>query len=69
MKNKHKKTLKLIFSHPVSGNIKWRDIEALLIALGAELIEQESSRIEVFLFGEVRYFIAHIQVLILIKGQ
>ncbi len=67
MKNKHKKTLKLIFSHP--GNIKWRDIEALLIALGAELIEQESSRIEVFLFGEVRYFIAHIQVLILIKGQ
>jgi len=56
MKRKHQKTLKLIFSHPVSANIKWHDIESLLTALGAELIEREGSRVEVFLFGEVRVF-------------
>jgi len=56
MKRKHHKTLELLFSRPVSANIKWRDIEALFTALGAELIEREGSRIEVFLFGEVRVF-------------
>ena len=56
MKRKHQKTLELIFSHPVSANIKWRDIESLLTVLGAELIEREGSRVEVFLFGEVRVF-------------
>ena len=33
-----------------------KDIEALFNALGAELIEREGSRIEVFLFGEVRVY-------------
>ena len=56
MKRKHKKTLEHIFSHPVSANIKWKDIEALFSALGAELIEREGSRIEVFLFKEVRIY-------------
>jgi len=56
MKRKHQKTLELLFARPVSANIKWRDIEALFTALGAELIEREGSRIEVFLFGEVRVF-------------
>ena len=56
MKRKHKKTLKLIFSRPVSANIKWRDIEALFIELGAEIGEREGSRIEVFLFDEVRIY-------------
>ena len=56
MKRKHQKTLELIFSHPVSANIKWHDIESLLTVLGAELIEREGSRVEVFLFGEVRVF-------------
>jgi hypothetical protein len=56
MKRKHAKTLELIFSRPTSGNIKWRDIEALLLALGAETVEREGSRLEVFLFGVVRVF-------------
>jgi hypothetical protein len=46
----------LIFTRPVSANIQWRDIEALLIDLGAELSEREGSRIGVYLFGEVRVF-------------
>jgi len=56
MKRKHQKTLERIFSHPVSANIKWKDIEALFSTLGAELIEREGSRIEVFLFKEVRVY-------------
>ena len=56
MKRKQQKTLELIFFRPVSGNIKWREIEALFRALGAELVEREGSRFEVFLFGEVRIF-------------
>ena len=56
MQRKHAKTLELIFHRPVSGNIKWRDIEALFIALGAETIEREGSRLEVFLFGVVKVF-------------
>ncbi|MCK5542890.1 MAG: type II toxin-antitoxin system HicA family toxin [Desulfobacterales bacterium] len=56
MKKKHRKTLEKIFSHPVSANIKWQDIVALFNSLGAELIEREGSRIEVFLFHEVRVY-------------
>jgi hypothetical protein len=56
MKRKHKKTLEAIFAHPVSGNIQWRDIEALLAELGAEISEREGSRIAIVLFDEVRVF-------------
>ena len=56
MKRQHQRTLERIFSHPVSANIKWKDIEALLNFLGAELIEREGSRVEVFLFNEVRIY-------------
>jgi len=56
VKAKHAKILVLIFSHPVSGNIRWSDVEGLLSALGAEIVEAESSRVCVFLFNEVRVF-------------
>jgi predicted nucleotidyltransferase len=56
MKRKHSKTLELIFHRPVSGNIKWKDIQALFLSLGAETIEREGSRLEVYLFGVVRVF-------------
>jgi hypothetical protein len=56
MKRKHSKTLELIFHRPVSGNIKWKDIEVLLISLGAETTEREGSRLEVYLFGVVKVF-------------
>jgi hypothetical protein len=56
MKRKHQKTLELIFKRPVSGNIRWADIEALLESLGAEIGEAEGSRVTVFLFGEVQVF-------------
>ena len=56
MKRQHQRTLERIFLHPVSADIKWQDIEALFNSLGAELIEREGSRIEVFLFNEVRIY-------------
>lgn len=56
MKNKHARTLRLIFTRPASGNVKWMDIEALFRDLGATMEEAEGSRITVVLFGEVRVF-------------
>lgn len=56
MKRKHKHTLELIFARPTSGNIQWRDVEALLVDLGAKVSEREGSRIAVILFKEVRIF-------------
>jgi len=56
MKGKHRETLERIHSRPVSANIRWHDIEALFLTLGAEVIERKGSRVEVFLFNEVRVF-------------
>ena len=56
MNKKHKKTLALIFKRPTSGNIHWKDIESLFIALGAQVMERAGSRVAVVLFNEVRIF-------------
>lgn len=56
MKRKHQRTLESVFAHPVSGNVPWRDIEALLAALGGHLEEREGSRVAVELFGQARVF-------------
>lgn len=56
VKRKHQRTLELIFARPVSANVRWSDVEALLRVLGAEFDEREGSRMEVFLFGAVRVF-------------
>ena len=49
MDRKHRKTLEAIFEKPERANIAWRDIEALLIALGAEISEGSGSRVRVAL--------------------
>jgi len=56
MKNKHARTLGLIFNRPASGNVKWADAEALFKSLGATITEAEGSRVTVVLFGEVHVF-------------
>ena len=45
MNSKQSKTLRAIFNRPVSGTIAWSDIENLLIAAGATLIEGNGSRV------------------------
>ncbi len=56
VKAKHRKTLEAIYRHPVSGTIKWSDIEALLGAVGAEIDERAGSRVAVILEGQVHVF-------------
>lgn len=49
MDRKHRKTLEAIFEKPERVNIAWRDVEALFIALGAEISEGSGSRVRVAL--------------------
>lgn len=56
MNNKHKKTLKSVFQNPVQSSIPWRDIESLLIGLGAIVEEAEGSRVTIELKGSVAVF-------------
>jgi HicA toxin of bacterial toxin-antitoxin, len=56
MKRKYLATLNLIFARPVSGSVKWRDVEALFVEVGAKVSEREGSRVSVRLFDEVRVF-------------
>ena len=51
MDSKHQKTLEAIFEKPERANILWRDIEALFIALGAEITDGNGSRRRVALKG------------------
>lgn len=56
IKPEHKRTLELIFSRPISGNVRWDEIVSLFRELGAEIKEREGSRVEVFLFDQVRVY-------------
>ena len=47
MQTKHRKTLEAIFTKPVQANIEWKDIESLLISLGAEISEGSGSRVRI----------------------
>lgn len=51
MNRRQRKLLEDIFADPVSGGIVWRDIEALLVALGADVSEGQGSRVRVALNG------------------
>lgn len=51
MKNKHKETLGRIFHNPIQSGIKWKDIETMLLAMGAEISEGHGSRVRIALKG------------------
>ena len=51
MDNKHRKTLEAIFEKPERANLDWKDIESMLVALGAEISEGNGSRVRVALKG------------------
>jgi hypothetical protein len=51
MNSKHKKTLADIFDTPVRSHIIWKDVEALLEALGSEISEGSGSRVRIALHG------------------
>ena len=49
MNKKQRQTLDKIFEKPERSDIQWADIEALFIALGAEISEGSGSRVRVAL--------------------
>ena len=51
MQTRYQKTLEAIYERPERADIAWRDIEALLVALGAEVAEGRGSRVRVALHG------------------
>jgi HicA toxin of bacterial toxin-antitoxin, len=53
MNSKQRKTLALIFAEPLNGNIEWRKVEALLLALGAVRTERSGSAVS-FVLNDVR---------------
>lgn len=56
MNSRHRKTLSEIFKDPISTTLEWARIEALLIALGAQLVEGRGSRGRFELRGVVATF-------------
>jgi hypothetical protein len=52
MNTRHRKTLRAIFTKPTSPSIVFSDIEALIVALGGEVIEREGSRVKIILREE-----------------
>ena len=56
MKGKHKKVLDTLFADPVNSNIPWKDIEALLNSLGAEITEGKDSRVRLALNSKKAVF-------------
>lgn len=45
MNASHKNTLKAVFASSVSRTLEWRRIEALLVAIGCQVIEGNGSRV------------------------
>ena len=56
MNSKQTKTLQAIFKDPVSSNIAWKNIESLLVAFDAEIIEGSGSRVRFSKFDMIATF-------------
>lgn len=52
MNTKQRGTLAAVFADPVNGNIEWRNIESLLVAVGCQTIEGSGSRVTFILNGQ-----------------
>jgi hypothetical protein len=55
-RKKHHKVLDAIFSEPVKSNIIWKEVESMLISLGADVEEAAGSRICIELNGVIAVF-------------
>ena len=56
MNARHRRTLEAVFKEPVLATIAWADIEALLIACGAQIIEGRGSRVRFCCGDEIQTF-------------
>ncbi|TCS71767.1 hypothetical protein EDC61_108110 [Sulfuritortus calidifontis] len=48
----HVQLLRSIFQDPIPGNLHWREVESLLVHLGAELSAAHGARFKVLLNGQ-----------------
>ena len=51
MSQKHERILQSIMQEPVSGNVHWREVESLLIHLGAVIEPGHGARLKIMLNG------------------
>ncbi len=56
MNRRHERTLRAVFADPVNGNIEWRRIEALFLALGATRTERAGAAVSFALNDQVAQF-------------
>lgn len=56
MNKAQRRTLEAIFSQPVPATLKWQRIESLFLALGAQIIEGDGSRVRFLLNGVIAIF-------------
>jgi hypothetical protein len=56
MKAKHRKTVSAIFARPTKINIRFADIESLLVSLGGKVSEGAGSRMSVTVSGKTAHF-------------
>ena len=56
MNQRHRLTLRAVFSSPTPITLEWREVEALFIALGATVIEGRGSRVRFEMNGVVATF-------------
>jgi len=55
-RSKQLRTLSAIFDSPIRAGISWREVESLLVHLGAEVTQGNGSRIRVYLNGRKAVF-------------
>lgn len=56
LSSNHRKTLEAIFTQPVTNKLEWRKIEALFVALGANVSEGKGSRVRFEIKGIIATF-------------
>lgn len=45
MRVKHRRTLTRVFQKPTPADIRWEDLEAMLLACGVKIVERAGSRV------------------------
>ena len=58
MSHKHRNVLEAIFRDPISSNIQWREVESLLVHLGATIEASHGARFRVLL-NRHEFFVHH----------
>ncbi len=51
MNKANRQTLAAIFARPTRADVRWADVEALVRALGGEVVERQGSRVALILNG------------------